>query len=220
MPTKVQERKIVAPCRTLVGMGDAELAARVSHAIQCGNPDGSVHIARDLSQLVNLMEQHSPRVILLDDDLVHGAPLMELIRQLTESASVVLLAAPERQAEVIRLIAEGDLEFVARGEDLVPLAASLVERRLRWAARSESSLGAPWAGMPEDIAEIFRHEINNPLTGILGDAELLLAHGARMPAVDMQRLQTVVELAVRLRETIRRLSDAWESRAQSARASE
>ena len=38
------------------------------------------------------------------------------------------------------------------------------------------------------------------------------------PARDgLQRLQTVVELAVRLRETIRRLSDAWESRAQSVR---
>ena len=44
------------------------------------------------------MEQHSPRVILLDDDLVHGAPLMELVRQVTESAAVVLVAAPERQA--------------------------------------------------------------------------------------------------------------------------
>jgi hypothetical protein len=38
------------------------------------------------------------------------------------------------------------------------------------------------------------------------------------PARDgLQRWQTVVELAVRLRETIRRLSDEWESRAQSVR---
>lgn len=219
MPTKMQERKTMAPCRTLIGIADPELAARLAREIEGNRPPGSVQIARNLSHLVDLMDEHSPRVILLDDDLVHGAPLMELIRQLTESASVVLLAAPQRQEEVIRLIAEGDLEFVARVEDFIPLAASLVERRLRWAGRSESSLGAPWAGMPEDIAEIFRHEINNPLTGILGNAELLLAHGARMPTVDMQRLQTVVELAVRLRETIRRLSDAWESRAQSARAS-
>jgi hypothetical protein len=29
--------------------------------------------------------------------------------------------------------------------------------------------------------------------------------------VDTQRLQTVVDLAVRLRETIRRLSNAWEN---------
>jgi signal transduction histidine kinase len=209
----------MTPGRTLIGIADTGLAARLAREIERDRPPGSVQIARNLSHLVDLMDEHSPRVILLDDDLVHGAPLMELIRQLTESASVVLLAAPERQEEVIRLIAEGDVEFVARVEEFVPLVASLVERRLRWAARSESSSGAPWAGMPEDIAEIFRHEINNPLTGILGNAELLLAHGARMPAVDMQRLQTVVELAVRLRETIRRLSDAWETRAQSARAS-
>jgi hypothetical protein len=38
------------------------------------------------------------------------------------------------------------------------------------------------------------------------------------PARDeLQRLQTVVELVVLLRETIRRLSDDWESRAQSVR---
>ncbi|MGA7913765.1 MAG: histidine kinase dimerization/phospho-acceptor domain-containing protein [Candidatus Acidiferrales bacterium] len=218
MPTNVQERKGTAPCRTLVGIGEAGLAARVSHEIERGSPDGSVHIARNLSQLVDLMEQHSPRVILLDDDLVQGAPLMELVRQLAESVSVVLLAAPERQAEISRLVADGDVEFVSRAGDFIPLAACLVERRLRWAAASESTTGPPWAGMPEEVAEIFRHEINNPLTGILGNAELLLAHGARLPAMDMQRLQTVVDLAVRLRETIRRLSDAWESRAQSARA--
>ena len=65
--------------------------------------------------------------------------------------------------------------------------------------------------MPDDVAEIFRHEINNPLTGILGNAELLLSHGVRLPTAGTQRLQTVVDLAVRLRETIRRLSDAWDS---------
>jgi signal transduction histidine kinase len=218
MPTKVQEGKAVSTCQTLLGISDAGLAARLSHEIERGSREGSVQIARNLPQLVDLMEQHSPCVILLDDELVHGAPLMEFVRQLTESVSVVLLAAPERQAEMIRLVAEGDVEFVARVEDFIPLAASLVERRLRWAARSDSARGATEPGMPEDVAEIFRHDINNPLTGILGNAELLLSHGAHLPAMDMQRLQTVVDLAVRLRETIRRVSDAWDHRAQSARA--
>jgi signal transduction histidine kinase len=86
-----------------------------------------------------------------------------------------------------------------------------VKRRLRWAEHSKVILGAPCAAMPENIAEIFRHEINNPLTGILGNAELLLSHGSRLPAMDTQRLQTVVDLAVRLRETIRRISNVFES---------
>ncbi len=38
----------------------------------------------------------------------------------------------------------------------------------------------------------------------------------RLSAVDTQRLQTVVDLAVRLRETIRRLSNAWENPSSSA----
>jgi hypothetical protein len=36
--------------------------------------------------------------------------------------------------------------------------------------------------------------------------------------VDTQRLQIVVDLAVRLRETIRRLSNAWEQRPTPAKS--
>lgn len=110
-----------------------------------------------------------------------------------------------------KLVAEGDVDFVARGGDFAGLAASLVERRLRWAERSETPLGAPWTGFPGETAEIFRHEINNPLTGILGNAELVLSHRSHLPPADVQRLQTVVDLAVRLRETTRRLSNALEA---------
>jgi signal transduction histidine kinase len=66
--------------------------------------------------------------------------------------------------------------------------------------------------LPIDTAEILRHEINNPLTGILGNAELVLSHRERLPPADALRLQTVVDLAVRLREATRRLSNAWEAR--------
>jgi signal transduction histidine kinase len=69
--------------------------------------------------------------------------------------------------------------------------------------------------MSEDVAEVFRHDINNPLTGILGNAELVLSHAVKLPPADIQKLQTVVELAVRLRETIRRLSDEWEAKSRS-----
>jgi nitrogen-specific signal transduction histidine kinase len=62
------------------------------------------------------------------------------------------------------------------------------------------------AEVSHQVAEIFRHEINNPLTGIPGKAELVLAHENRMSVTDIQRLRTIVDLAVRLRETIRRLT--------------
>jgi signal transduction histidine kinase len=61
--------------------------------------------------------------------------------------------------------------------------------------------------------------MNNPLTGILGNAELLLAevrrkNDGKLPHGGQQRLETIAALAVRLRETVRRLSEQWEARQQ------
>jgi len=47
-------------------------------------------------------------------------------------------------------------------------------------------------------------------------AELLLKRRDRLPPNAVARLETIAELAVRLRETIRRLSDCWESGRGSA----
>ena len=63
---------------------------------------------------------------------------------------------------------------------------------------------------------MLRHEMNNPLTGILGNAELLLAEihkkdDGKLPHGGRQRVETIAALAVRLRETVRRLSQEWES---------
>jgi signal transduction histidine kinase len=88
----------------------------------------------------------------------------------------------------------------------VSLLVALVERHARWARLSVTGSTAAWADMPPEFAEMLRHEINNPLTGILGNAEMVLAHRDRLPAAAAKRLEIVVDLAVRLRETIRRLS--------------
>jgi len=73
----------------------------------------------------------------------------------------------------------------------------------------------------EAFGELLRHEMNNPLTGILGNAELLLAevrrkNDGRLPHGGQQRLETIAALAVRLRETVRRLSQECETRQDPA----
>jgi signal transduction histidine kinase len=210
----VVARRAVVPAERspLLGVSDEAVAQRLTREVERVSRTGRVMVAPGVEQLRQLAGRIAPNVILLDYELLEGAPLEEFLRQLTVTAPVILLAPLERQAEIARLVAGGDVEFVARSGDFIPMAAALVERRLRWAAMSDSMLGPPWAELPGDIGSIFRHEINNPLTGILGNAELLLAHRDRLTAVDTQRLQTVVDLAVRLRETIRRLSNAWENR--------
>jgi len=202
----------------LLGIADKVLAERLARAVKRITRAGRVVVASTLSHLEQLSTRIAPDAILLECELLGNSPLEDFLRQLTVTAPVILIAPLERQAEVARFVAGGDIEFVARAGDFIPMAASLVERRMRWARMSESVLGPPWAPLPADIGAVFRHEINNPLTGILGNAELVLSHRDGLSTTDAQRLQTVVDLAVRLRETIRRLSNAWENQRPSAKS--
>ena len=71
-----------------------------------------------------------------------------------------------------------------------------------------------------DFGAVLRHELNNPLTGILGNAELLLVElrhkNVELPEQAQSRLETIAELAVRMRETVRRLSEEWQAHAAHA----
>lgn len=195
----------------LLGIADGDLAKRFLAAVQRTANPGTIFITSTLAQLCDQMKCRAPRVILMANDLAEDLPLAEILRQIVDVAPVILVAPPERQTEVAALVGEGDVEFVAEVGDFLPLAVSLLERRSRWAERSEFPMGQLWGELTLDVAEIFRHEINNPLTGILGNAELVLAHGDHMSFTDVQRLRTIVHLAVRLRETIRRLSSALQT---------
>ena len=210
MEAASKEALASAPRGVLLGIADAALAQRlaaevVRHVDRC-----QISAAANIAEMHEMSRRFAPRAILLDDSLLCGAALSDTVRQLAATAPVVLLASEGRQLEVARLVASGEADFVARSGNYISLAAALLERRLRWAEISDFALGPAWHECSEDIGEVFRHEINNPLTGILGNAEMLLAHCDRLPSAETQRLQTVVDLAVRLRETVRRVSNAWQ----------
>jgi nitrogen-specific signal transduction histidine kinase len=60
----------------------------------------------------------------------------------------------------------------------------------------------------EDVADLvarIRHEINNPLTGVLGQAQLLLREDLSDRA--RKRAQTIEELAMRIRDIVAQLRD-------------
>lgn len=217
-PMSLASRSIAAERVPLMGIADLDLAQRMIQALKGVPGTAGLVAALSLEHFRQMVAQVSIAAVLLDCDFIGDTPLENFLRHVVISAPVILLAPPERQTEVARLVAAGNVEFVARTGNFVPLAAALVERRLRWATASSSEFSPPWAGFHDDIAAVFRHEINNPLTGILGNAELLLAHKDRLSAIETQRLQTVVDLAVRLRETIRRISNAWENHLHAAKS--
>ena len=199
----------------LLGIRDESLAREIAALVEQFAPCGRVSTASSLLDLRLRASQSAPPIIFVDCDLLEDQRLSEGLAPFLAVAPVVALATVDRQAEIAPLMVSGAVEFVARAGDFVPIVSAVIERRLRWAEISASLLAAQWSEFPDDLGAIFRHEINNPLTGILGNAELVLAHRERLSPVDTQRLQIVVDLAVRLRETTRRLGNQWENRSMA-----
>ena len=165
-------------------------------------------------------ERTPPTVVFLEESAVDpmqdGGSLETAVGLLAETAPVVVLAAVERQDELAFLITSGAVDFVARTNHFLPIVAGLLDRRVRMAERVAGVIQFPQDNLSGDFGEILRHEVNNPLTGILGNTELLLARRDRLPPSAVERLQTIADLAVRLRETVRRLSNAWEENHEHA----
>jgi signal transduction histidine kinase len=176
-----------------------------------------------------IVEDAAPAVILLEENVALAAPegktgkaprLDSVVSALAAYAPVVVIGGADREWELAALVAAGSADFVSRAGGCLPVALGLVEQRLRQAQHAPD---APLCAVPdgdtdagEAFGEILRHELNNPLTGILGNAELLLAevrrkNDGRLPNGGQQRLETIAALAVRLRETVRRLSEDWEA---------
>jgi signal transduction histidine kinase len=105
---------------------------------------------------------------------------------LAGSAPVVWIGPAEEGALVTQAVRSGAVDFIPRSALCLPAAVTLVERRLRSFAKAAPPNGARHATLSlgelrlddRDFGEVLRHELNNPLTGILGNAELLLLETA------------------------------------------
>jgi len=227
---RVQERATATLERVIfLVCADAALTQQFIGELVATGENYQLPLAVSMERARKGFRRVAPSVILLDESAVNadaGESLEAAADVLTEYAPVVVVAAPERQSGLTFLITSGAVDFVARVGSFLPVAVGLLERRVRLTVQTAQSGGH--LGLPEeyssDFGEILRHEVNNPLTGILGNAELLLAeskkkNGDRLSSVAaIQRLQTIADLAVRLRETVRRLSNAWESRHDQVRS--
>lgn len=159
-------------------------------------------------------------VVVLDQSALGASPVpWGRVRELAAAAPMILIAEASRMPSLNGLAAPivgGRIEVVHRSGAFVPLVMALVARHstTRSSDRGNDELRT------RDFGEALRHELNNPLTGILGNAELLLARPDRLPPGATDRLKTIADLAVHLRETVRRLSNAWEERAARMREAE
>jgi signal transduction histidine kinase len=199
----------------LIVSADAGLVRQTLRAIFHNGHGASVPVAANLRQARARLRKAKPAVVLLDEAVLRNRPVGPAVREFACVARVVCLMSPSRQAEaseIEELIHEGKAVVVWREGRFLSHLADVLGRDLGAKSGTPSSGVAEFTGAPEGFGEILRHEVNNPLTGILGNAELLLARRDSFPPAAVQRLETIAELAIRLRETIRRLSEQAETR--------
>lgn len=200
-----------APSVLLVTANEG-FAQRVREELAADGNSAETQQAATLSRARRLLGMSTPAVILLDESFSGQESIVLLTREMVRHAPVVAAVHPAHQAALAPLISMGEVDCVAATEAFLPLVVALLERRLRWAAHSLQYEEALVADEAVDFGSLLRHELNNPLTGILGNAEMLLRHRESLSGDSSLRAETIADLAVRLRESIRRISNAWESR--------
>jgi DNA-binding NarL/FixJ family response regulator len=211
---------------------DAAMCAAARKQLETNESSRRVAAVSTVDAAKDILVHGSPTVILLEESAVGADPrddggechvsghrIEAIVSALAEYAPVVVIAPASHEHELSALVATGLADFVARSASCLSMAIDLIEDRLRQSAE-EPATTSPLlldGSNQEAFGETLRHELNNPLTGILGNAELLLAEVRRkndgqLPNGGQQRLETIAALAVRLRETVRRLSQDWENR--------
>jgi signal transduction histidine kinase len=213
----------------LLVSNDALLCAALRRDLESRRPNVRVAAVSSVEAALQIVEKSGISAILLAEefpDLAHDEKFLQLdtvVNALRAYAPVVVVGRTEREPRLDALIAAGAVDYISRGDGFIAAALDLLERRL-----GRSEVGADGAerfaeDWPRDFAEVLRHELNNPLTGILGNAELLLAeitrkNDGRLPHGGLERVETIAALAMRMRETVRQLSQEWEARSDTVRS--
>jgi signal transduction histidine kinase len=210
----------------LLVSNDAGICAAVRREFDAKLTGVRVAAVSSIAAARRILEEDAPAVILLEEESVAAdaegprgvMPSLEaVVASLAIYAPVVVVGLAENHAELSALIEAGVVDYVRRNDGSLSAAIQLVKRRLHPTRHRAAIAPERFEAGEEDFGEVLRHELNNPLTGILGNAELLLAeihrkNDGKVPFGGEQRLETIAALAMRLRETVRRLSQEWEAR--------
>ena len=210
----------------LVVSDDAALCAAARREFEASIVGVRVAFVSNVAAARRILEEEAPVAILLEEAAIVSETngpqgilprLDAVVTSLAVYAPVVVIGTAVRRPELSALIDAGAADYVMRDGGCLASALGLIRGRLRQAQRVADSTHETFEEAAEDFGQVLRHELNNPLTGILGNAELLLAEVHRkndgtLPYGGEHRLETIAALAARLRETVRRLSQEWEAR--------
>jgi DNA-binding response OmpR family regulator len=171
-------------------------------------------VASDGADAWRIFEEWRPNLVILDVDMpiVDGLEVCQRIRELDEEREVfvLFLAARDRPEEFERLLDLGGDEFLVKPTTPEDLRARLLVARRRIAqaaAQRRAEVELVNARRLSAIGETtlsLQHEINNPLSALLGNAELMLME-LRDRGEKNELLEVIHEQAMRIAGVVRRL---------------
>jgi DNA-binding response OmpR family regulator len=171
-------------------------------------------VAADGADAWRMFEEWHPDLVVLDVDMpvVDGLEVCRRIRELDDKREVfvLFLTGRDHPEALERVLDAGGDEFIAKPTTPEDLRARLIVARRRIAQdaarrRAEDELSkARWLTGIGEATLALQHEINNPLSALLGNAELMIMEledkGERNELLDV-----IHEQALRIAEVVRRL---------------
>lgn len=165
-------------------------------------PFVSLRRARTLEDAIRQLSESRPAVILLDLGLPDSSGISTLLElRVACDLPIVVLTGLADETVALEALQRGAQDYLFKNE----LSPAVTLRTLRYAIerrQQEDELAhTRWrAGIGDTVLAVL-HEINNPLTSLLMNAEILAA-GER----DSNTVEAVREAAARIAEVTRRLS--------------
>jgi DNA-binding response OmpR family regulator len=198
--------------RVLVADDDPEVRALIVSVL--AEFDAEIEVAADGGEAWSLFEEWRPELVILDVDMpiVDGIEVCRRIRELDEDheAFVLFLAGRDHPETLDALLDAGADEFIAKPMTPEDFRARLIVSRRRiaqYAAQRRAEIELVDARRLSAIGETtlsLQHEINNPLSALLGNAELMLME-MREKGEKNELLVVIHEQAMRIADVVRRL---------------
>ncbi|MFQ5694759.1 MAG: histidine kinase dimerization/phospho-acceptor domain-containing protein [Terriglobia bacterium] len=186
-----------APVRILTLGADADCLECLRRSCAEAGSRFRLQVAPSLNKAWPLLSKGQVDVLLCDlEGFVALLRRRSRIRDTASSLPVLVLVAPGQEQEARGLLGHIEAEFVL-----------YLEGRHEWLWAWVERARARRPRAPDELGHIVRHEINNPLTGVLGNAELALAESPTLPGETRRRLETIVRLAVKMRGVVDSLQE-------------
>lgn len=200
--------------RALIADDDPTIVLLLEHVLE--GLGRSFDTADDGAQAWSAWEKARHELVVLDIEMPHmdGLEVCRRIRAADPDRRtfVLVLTGRDRPADLEATLDAGADDYVTKpvtGQRLVARLRIAQRRMAAEAARREAEEQLRRARYLAGIGEAtvtLQHEINNPLTGLLGTAELMLLD-ARQRGLPTDDLQLIMEQAQRIAALVKRVAD-------------